>query len=175
MNEPPGPFVKHRLQPPLLKSQCASPSSSVPQPPLFLANHLTGLYVWFQGEKSKRVSLEQSNSAPVPGRENFLWGDARWLPAHSDVLRCITANKSLYQDYLHWLVVSSNRKGQFVTLQPEPQDFHSISRKANVEFPEMGQNSFSGEIARPRLEKYAHGNDNIKAGDAPHGWDLLRP
>lgn len=37
------------------------------------------------------------------------------------------------------------------------------------EFPELGQNSLSNEIARPSLEKYANGNNNMKVRDTPNG------
>ena len=36
-------------------------------------------------------------------------------------------------------------------------------------FPELGQNTLCNEIARPRLEKYANGNNNIKVRDTPNG------
>lgn len=72
------------------------PSSSVPQPALFLANHLTWRYTGSQGEKSKGVSQNSPIFHQAQWGETYVMGT---LPM-SHVLRYSKAGKSRYEDYL---------------------------------------------------------------------------
>lgn len=95
---------------------------------------LTGLYIWPQGEKSKSMSLEQSNSSPSPSEGKFTsGGDTHWLfHTLSDTTRL--PSHVIKMTYSKSTCSCKSQKNAICNMTIWTRGFHPVSWKAILNF-----------------------------------------
>jgi len=134
MNEQPGTLMQLRLEPPFLTSECLSPCSSVPQPPLFWAGHShRAVHLVPRRKKARACRWNNPIHHQVPVRGNLLRGDANWLfHTFSDTTRL--PSHVIKMTYSKSTRSFKSQKNAICNMTIWTRGFHPISRKAILNF-----------------------------------------